>query len=95
MPGSPHPEASFPSSHTMMVCVIMGSAMMLTGKYITGTILSRVLRAGCAVVIFITIIGRLISGVHWFTDIAGGILISATLLNTYADMLERIKENNE
>ena len=35
MPGSIHPEASFPSSHTMLVCVILGSAIPLLGKYVT------------------------------------------------------------
>ena len=34
MPDNTHPEASFPSSHTMLVCVIMGSAVMLINKYI-------------------------------------------------------------
>ena len=34
MPGCQHPEASFPSSHTMLVCVIIGSAIMLISRYI-------------------------------------------------------------
>lgn len=34
MPGGSHPEASFPSSHTMIVCIILGSAMMMIKKYI-------------------------------------------------------------
>ena len=84
MPGCTNPEASFPSSHTMIVCVIMGSAIMLIGRYIRGKTLCRVLRILCAVIIGITIIGRLISGVHWFTDIIGGILISASLLFLFA-----------
>ena len=95
MPGSTHPEASFPSSHTMLVCVVIGSAMMLIGKYITGTVPRRVLRTVCVLVIGITVIGRLISGVHWFTDIVGGILISAMLLYLYAGVLERTGENND
>ena len=32
MPGSIHPEASFPSSHTMLVCVIMGSAILFSAS---------------------------------------------------------------
>ena len=95
MPGSIHPEASFPSSHTMLVCVIMGSAILLLGKYVKSDVLSIVLRVICAAIIAITVIGRLISGVHWFTDILGGILISVMLLNLYAEILERIEKRNE
>ena len=95
MPGSSHPEASFPSSHTMLVCVIMGSAILLLGKYVKSDVLSTVLRVICAAIIAITVIGRLISGVHWFTDILGGILISVMLLNLYAEILERIEKRNE
>lgn len=95
MPGSIHPEASFPSSHTMLVCVIMGSAILLLGKYVKSDVLSTVLRVICAAIIAIAVIGRLISGVHWFTDILGGILISVILLNLYAESLERIEKRNE
>ena len=90
MPGSTHPEASFPSSHTMLTCMIMGSAPLLIRRYILGTILKRILCTGCMIIIGITVFGRLISGVHWFTDIIGGILISAMLLNLYAGVLEKI-----
>ena len=80
MPGSINPEASFPSSHTMLVCVIMGSAIMMIGRYIKHKPLCVLLKTICAIIIGVTIIGRLISGVHWFTDIIGGILISISLL---------------
>ena len=92
MPGSIHPEASFPSSHTMLVCVILGSAIPLLGKYVKSEVLCKTLRIICAAIIAITVIGRLISGVHWFTDILGGILISVMLLNLYAAILERIEK---
>lgn len=87
MPDNTHPEASFPSSHTMLVCVIMGSAVRLINKYIKNKTLSKTLRAICFVIIGITIIGRLIAGVHWFTDILGGIMISVTLLSLYKEVI--------
>ena len=95
MPGSTHPEASFPSSHTMLVCVIMGSAIPILGKYVKSETLCAALQVICAAIITITILGRLISGVHWFTDILGGILISVMLLNLYTAILERIEIHNE
>ena len=86
MPGGTGPEASFPSSHTMLVCVIMGSAMMLIDRYIGVKTLQSLLRIICAVIIGVTVIGRSIAGVHWFTDILGGILISASLLALFAEV---------
>ncbi|HHV30362.1 phosphatase PAP2 family protein [Acetivibrio mesophilus] len=92
MPGCEHPEASFPSSHTMMVCVIMGSAMMLLKRYINNRPLRLILQVLCIVLILVTVFGRLISGVHWFTDIIGGVLISVSLLSLYAGVLEAVIE---
>lgn len=93
MPDGTHPEASFPSSHTMLVCVIMGSAIMLIGKYLKEKPLCRVLRGICAAIIGITVIGRLIAGVHWLTDIVGGILISIFLLSLFSEVLKRTGRN--
>ena len=87
MPDNTSPEASFPSSHTMLVCVIMGSAVMLINRYIINKPLNRILRAVCYVIIGVTVVGRLIAGVHWFTDILGGILISVTLLSLYEEVI--------
>jgi undecaprenyl-diphosphatase len=86
MPSSTHPEASFPSSHTMLVCIIMGSAAMLLGKYIRNKKLCTAIRVMCLAIIAFTVIGRLIAGVHWFTDILGGILISITLLSFFGEL---------
>ena len=87
MPDNTSPEASFPSSHTMLVCVIMGSAAMLINRYIRNKPLNRILRVICFVIIGVTVVGRLIAGVHWFTDILGGILISVTLLSLYEEVI--------
>ena len=87
MPGGTHPEASFPSSHTMIVFVIMGSTVLLLGKYINRKTLRIPLQAFCIAVIIVTVVGRLISGVHWFTDILGGTVISMALLALYSGLI--------
>ena len=87
MPGCSNPEASFPSSHTMLVCVIMGNTIIIIGKYIKKKSLCMVIRGICAAVIAVTVVGRLISGVHWFTDILGGLLISTFLLALYSVLI--------
>lgn len=91
MPDCQHVEASFPSSHTMIVCVIMGSVIMVLKKYVKNTALRKILYIFCAAVITVTVMGRLISGVHWFTDIMGGILISISLLSLFSGAAENKK----
>ena len=88
MPGEEHPEASFPSSHTMLICVVMGSTIMLLNKYIKNKSLCNALKILCAIIMVVTVVGRLISGVHWFTDIIGGVLISIALLSFFSGLLE-------
>ena len=45
------------------------------------------------VIVLITVIGRLLSGVHWFTDIIGGIFIGGALLMTLYSVLDVVKKN--
>ena len=77
-------EASYPSSHTMIVVSIMATAAMAFRALCPqkkGWCLAVDIFA--AVVIAITVIGRLIAGVHWLTDIVGGLLLSAALVVSY------------
>ena len=41
-------------------------------------------------VMIITIATRLMSGVHWFTDILGGVLLSTALLMSFKTVVEKI-----
>ncbi len=80
MEGKTAPEASFPSSHTMLVCVVAGAAFLVTGRFVKDRRLQTSIRALCVMIALITVFGRLISGVHWLTDIVGAIFMSVTLL---------------
>jgi len=76
-------EASYPSSTTMLVMCFMPTAIMQLNSRIKSKTLKRcVLFAITAFTIFM-VIGRLISGVHWFTDIVGGAFLSTGLVMMY------------
>ena len=92
MPGDELPEAAFPSSHTMLTCVIMGSAFPLIREYIKNKKLQLILEILCVVILVGTVAGRLVSGVHWLTDIFGGILLSVTLLGIYDGVTELVNK---
>ena len=76
-------EASYPSSTTMLVMCVMPTAAMQLNARIKNTVLRRF--AVIAIVVFTAfmVIGRLLSGVHWITDIIGGALLSAGLVTIY------------
>ena len=77
-------EASFPSSHVMFVNCIMATAMLQFHYYLRERKAWLWISDIVSVLIMIvTVIGRLISGVHWLTDIVAGILLSSVLIALY------------
>lgn len=84
-------EASYPSSHTILTLCVLVSAMYVAMFYIKNKqLLIGVECVGLAIVI-ITIVGRLASGAHWFTDIIGAVLISSALIMLYIAVTNTIK----
>jgi len=72
-------EASYPSSTTLLALCVMPTAAMQLGVRIHNRVLQKVIVVGIAVFTAFMVIGRLISGVHWLSDIIGGVLFSAGL----------------
>ena len=79
-------EASFPSSHTLMTICLCGSSIIINNRLFKNNF-TKILNIISLIVIIFTVIGRFISGVHWFTDIIGGILISCFLLISFYSIL--------
>ena len=76
-------EASYPSSTTMLVMCVMPTAIMQFDTRIKNDVLKRCVSSTIIAFIVFMVIGRLISGVHWFTDIIGGALFSTGLVLMY------------
>ncbi|HPE95074.1 MAG TPA: phosphatase PAP2 family protein [Bacillota bacterium] len=83
-------EASYPSSTTLLAACIMPTAMMQYSRMIKNKKTVCTINAVCAVFTAMMIIGRLISGVHWLTDIVAGVLLSVSFVTLYAAVNEYI-----
>lgn len=76
-------EASYPSSTTVLTMCVMLTAriqakMRIDNKRLRGAVSAVIIGFSTFMVI-----GRLLSGVHWFTDIVGGVFLSGGLVMLY------------
>ena len=82
-------EASYPSSTTLLVMCVMPTAIMQLGSRIRNKALRNIVVVSIVAFIAFMVVGRLISGVHWFTDIVGGALLSAGLVMLYYSVIKK------
>lgn len=81
-------EPSFPSTHTFLSISLLGSMMVMNNLYFDKLFKKNLVRRLIInmiliVMMFGIIYLRMLSGVHWFTDILGGILLGITMLGFF------------
>lgn len=76
-------EASYPSSTTLLVLCVMPTAFMQFKDRIKNKAFNNIVCFTIIAFIIFMVAGRLISGVHWLSDIIGGILLSTSLVTLY------------
>ena len=76
-------EASYPSSTTMLAMCVLPTAMMQFRRLIGNATLRKTVNILCGLFTAFMVIGRLMCGVHWFTDILGGVLFSVAAIMLY------------
>ena len=76
-------EASYPSSTTLLVLSVMPTLVLQANRRIENRYLKRIIYAFTIVFSVFMVIGRLVSGVHWFTDIMGAVFLSTGLFYLY------------
>jgi undecaprenyl-diphosphatase len=81
-------EASYPSSTTMLVMCVMPTALIQIKSRFKNTKLKVCFIIIITAFILFMVIGRLISGIHWLTDIIGGALLSVGLVGLYSYFTE-------
>lgn len=85
-------EASYPSSHTLLSVCICGSSLIINKYLFKNRNFFKAENIISILSILVIVIGRFISGVHWFTDIVGAILISIALLKAFNIYIKSINK---
>lgn len=85
-------EASYPSSHTMISIFISLSAIIVNGYLIKNSDINKRINIFILIIMLAIVVGRTISGVHWFSDILGGLLISSFLIKSFDTVLKIKKQ---
>ena len=86
-------EASYPSSTTLLVLSVMPALVEQIKRRLSGIRVKQIITIAAIEFSVYVVTGRLISGVHWFTDIVGGELLSAGLYMLYkAAVMLALKE---
>lgn len=79
--------ASFPSSHTMLFITVMCTGLIAIEHKLCSKPLRAVAITATALLSAAMVVLRTLSGVHWFSDIVGGIILSLTLVLCYKAIL--------
>ena len=76
-------EASYPSSTTLLVLCVMPTLVEQMNRRTEHTTVKRFIKVFVVCFSVFMALGRLISGVHWLTDIVGSIMLSVGLFCIY------------
>ena len=88
-------EASYPSTHTMLAIVLCGSSLLIIKDYIQNEKIRKIINIVTIILMLTIVIGRIISGVHWASDIIGGIIISSTLLYIFKTIVSTFENSKD
>lgn len=88
-------EASYPSSTTLLVLSVIPTLVFQVKQRLKNMLVKKIICISANLFSVFMVVGRLVSGVHWFTDIVGGILFSIGLFYIYKGViiLNKVEEN--
>ena len=81
-------SASYPSSHTFLAVSVIPCVVLWLKDRIEDYLIAYIFYGASVLLTAFIIIGRTISGVHWITDIIGGLLLGAVITTLYAKTIE-------
>lgn len=89
-------EPSFPSTHVMLsTFALLVSARILTKRYSTKTLYTILTYVGMSLLVVLCVLGRVLSGLHWATDVLGGFLIGFGLFSLVLGLDKAFEKKEE
>ena len=88
-------EASYPSSHTILSICVCLSSIMVASRIFKNKDFVKWFNVCTSLLMVGIVVTRLLSGVHWLTDIFGGILISLALCMLFHYLIGFVPKNKK
>ena len=85
-------EASYPSSTTLLVLSVMPTLCYQVGRRLNNPSLRKAVTTFVIAFSVFMVLGRLVAGVHWVTDIIGAVLLAFGLFAMYCFAVDCIDE---
>lgn len=86
-------EASYPSSTTLLILCVMPILSFQANRRLKSITIKKIINVFVVIFSAFMVIGRMVAGVHWFTDIVGAAILSAGLFFIYKSMVVLFCEN--
>lgn len=84
-------EASFPSTHTMVVATIFFCVAILLPRYVKLKALRIVIYLLMLTLLVLVCVGRVAANMHWISDVTGGLIFAAVFAIIYYLIIRRYK----
>ena len=79
----------------MLALTIFGTTAVMARYYIKDKKVQNAVSFLCGLLAGVMVIGRLASGVHWLTDIVGGVILSVFFIDTFKNICKYLQDNKE
>lgn len=83
-------EPSFPSTHVMVVATIFGLVALLLPRYIKSKAVCIILDILMLILLILVAAGRILSDMHWPSDVAAGLIFAAIFIAIYYFIVKKL-----
>ena len=85
-------EASFPSTHTMVVATIFFCVAIILPRYVKSRSFRIIIDVIMLALLILVSVGRVLANMHWISDVVGGLIFAAIFATIYY-LIVRRKQN--